>query len=117
MDYSPKFIEYFEHTQHAGQLAGDNILHSSHHSIQLFSDFELYLCVENNTIKEASFLSSTTPALIAAGEYACRWLEGKTLKQASGLQKEQILQELGLDATFVHVANLVCRVIVATLAK
>ena len=111
MPYSAVFLDCFEHTRHAGKLDGEALLTASHTSVQPFSEIQFFLRAKDSVIEQASFLSSTTPALIAGCEYVCRWLEGKTLTQAHGLQKEQILQELGLEATFVHVAHLICSVI------
>lgn len=111
MKYSPAFRDYFMQTLHAGQLNGQHVVIRKHQSANPFDQFTLYLEVVDTTIKQAHFESSSTPALIAAGEYVCRWLENKSLVEAAGLQKEQILQELGLDQHFIHIADLICRLL------
>ena len=111
MEYSQPFRDYFQHTQHAGRLNGQDIIIRRHESVNPFDQFTFYLDIANNTIKQAHFESSSTPALIAAGEYTCRWLENKSLVEAASLQKEQILQELDLDQRFIHVADLICRLL------
>lgn len=111
MQYSQILHDYFQHADHAGSLKGQNIIVRKHVSANPFDQFTLYLEVVDNTIKRANFEASSTPALIAAGEYVCRWLENKSLIEAAGLQKAQILQELNLDQRFIHVADLICRLL------
>lgn len=111
MKYSTTFRELFLNTQHAGSLKGEHITVLRQPSVDPFNQFILYLNIEDHLIKQAHFESSSTPALIVVGEYVCRWLENKSPSAARGLQKEQILQELGLDRHFIHIADMVCRLL------
>ena len=107
MHYSQKLTAYFLETIHAGSLEGEDVRFAKTGDIALFDCFCLYLKIQHEHVIRARFQASTTPALIAAGEYVCRWLEGKTLSEARSLQKGQILRELELEEVMVHVVALV----------
>ena len=109
MSYSAAFLDCFLHTKHAGVLTGEHVVSSLHNSAQSFNSLQLFLRVRDNVIVEASFQASSTPALIAMGEYVCRWVMGKQLTECQQLQKEQILAELELPTTFLPIAHLMCQ--------
>ena len=111
MQYSTTFLDYFLNTAHAEKPSGHNIICIEHVGVGLFDSLSLYIKLNNGVIKEARFEASTTPVLIAAGEYICRWLEGKSIEEAISLQKDQILQELDIDARFIYVAALIERLV------
>ncbi len=111
MNYSARFLHYFSQTDHAGRIEREGAITIRNESINPFDQFCLYVVIEQDCIKEVAFESSSTPVLIAAGEYISRWLENKSLQEAIGLQKEQILQELDLDRRHVYAADLVQRLV------
>ncbi len=111
MKYSQQFLQYFLHTEHVGQLHGNDVLSAGHiGKYDHFDTLMLSIQVKDSKIAQAAFHCATTPALIAAAEYICHWLEGRTLSAIDSLQSKQILQELELDATYIHIANLICNV-------
>ena len=67
----------------------------------------LYLCCQQGKIKEARFQAYGSVIVIAATEYICRWIEGKTVGAARELQAKQIQQALGLSTLEMHAAILV----------
>ena len=105
MKYSTTFHNYFLNTDHAGCVESPDVIRLYHSSVNPFDQFCFYIVVTNGIITCANFESGTTPALIAAGEYTCRWLEGKSIFEAVSLQSSQILQELNLDSRYVHIAE------------
>ncbi len=113
MSYSIQFYDYFLNTEHAGRLFGNHLKILKHESVSPFDQFRLFLLIDEQIILKARFESSTTPALIAAGEYVCRWLEGKSTQQAQELSAQQILQALDLDYRFSYVADLIHRLVVS----
>lgn len=111
MKYSHKFLKYFLNTQHVGQLHGNDVLSARHAgSEDHFDGLTLSIQVKDNKIIKAAFHCATTPALIAAAEYICDWLEGRMPTDIDSLQSTQILQELELDSTYIHIAALICSV-------
>lgn len=111
MQYSKAFLHYFFETDHAGLLVGEDVVILDHHTKNPFDEFRFYIATDGTCIKCIRWKAGTTPALIATGEYVAQYVEGKTIKEAISLQKEQILQELGLDARFNHVVNIVLRLL------
>lgn len=107
MNYSPAFLECFLNTVHAGSLTGDGVYVFLHQGVTSFSSFQLCIRVENDLIIQAAFHASSTPALIAVGEYVCRWIEGKPFSALHQLHKNRIQQELGLATTMIHHVDLV----------
>ncbi len=114
MQYSDIFLEYFSNTQHAGILSGDAVFSAELGDPAVSDYFSLYVRV-TTCIDEARFRCSTTPALIAGGEYACRWLEGKTKNEWSAFTANQILAALGMGTKQIHIATLITRVVQSVL--
>lgn len=61
-------------------------------------DLALYLSLapDGVTIGEARFRARACPAGIAAADWACEWLRGRTLDEARGLTVEDIESGAGL---------------------
>lgn len=115
MRYSPVFLDHFLEGCHAGSLSGESVYCMKHHAKQLFSTVELYLSIKDNMIVMAKFHASTTPALIAAAEYVCRWAEGKTLSMCHALTVEQVLSALCLTTVHSHMVRIVVRLLLDTI--
>lgn len=108
MNYSDAFLDYFLNATHAGSLSGESVHIFLHQGVAPFSSFQLCIKVDNdNVVIQAAFHASSTPALIAVGEYVCRWIERKPLSAVHQLSKTMIQQELGLAATMMHHVDLI----------
>lgn len=103
--FSSTLLDYFFHLNHVGVLeSGEN-----HYSIiegeQTQGDV-IKLCLQccGDTLSLVRFQCYGGPPLMAACEYVCRWLEGKTLEEALSLTSEHILKALQLSRLHIHVA-------------
>jgi NifU-like protein involved in Fe-S cluster formation len=109
--YSAAFMRYFLNTPHAGQLKCSDIIVLKHHSKNPFDQFCFTLSLDDDILRQVRFNCSTTPALIACGEYVSQYIEGGSIDAALSLQKEQILQELELGNRYIHIVDLIVRLL------
>ena len=113
MRYSARQLEHFHHAEHAGTLDTDNsnVIVVKEGSIEREKIIHVYLSINNETIMSAKFLSYASVAVIACCEYACRWLEGKSMTEAQLLTAKNIMEGLEMPSVQLHVAMLVERCI------
>lgn len=109
MLYSQEITNYFFNIRHAGILDKKNV---NVRYGEVGSDLQdhlcqLYLFFKNKKIREAKFQAYGSPITIAACEYACRWGEGKMLKEAKQLNADQIKNALNLPSSEFHVSTLI----------
>jgi nitrogen fixation NifU-like protein len=106
MRYSKKLLNYFHNTEHAGVLsiAEKDIFTAKIGHAENLEMLELYFKILNQKVVQARFKACGSPALIAAVEYICGWVEGKTLDEIKKLQHQDILTELGLTSLHLHTA-------------
>jgi NifU-like protein involved in Fe-S cluster formation len=116
MKYSTELLHYFDHTEHAGTITkADNVTIVTQGLSDNQEVIELSLQWNHNTISQARFRAYGTPALIAAAQWLCQWLEGKSLSDAIRLDRSQILHALLLSPVQVHVAQLLCSAVTSCL--
>ncbi len=108
MKYPAPLLHYFHHRQHAGQLDTTNpyvqyvrVGHPQNEEV-----IDLYVHFHQNRVKIAKFQAASSVTLIAAAEFICGWLEGKSHQEIALLNPQLILQELGLTDLNIHIANL-----------
>ncbi|MBS0350660.1 MAG: iron-sulfur cluster assembly scaffold protein [Proteobacteria bacterium] len=107
MKYSAIFLDFFGNRVHAGRLpAGSNIFFTQVANSDQSEVLRVY--VEHQLqIKQARFLAQGSPALIASGEFICRWLENKTMDEVKLFKVHFVLEQLGLSQHYVHIAQMV----------
>ena len=111
MHYSDAFMSYFLNTDHAGVLSDPRALVLEHRSKNPFDQFCFYISLDGQALSQVRFNCSTTPALIACGEYVSQYIEGRSIGTALSLQKERILQELELDNRYIHIVDMIVRLL------
>lgn len=98
-------LKYFFDRQHAGAIEKKHGRYTAKYgTIEQGDEVRIDVLMENNLIQQARFQCYGSVVSIAACEFVCRWLEGKTLKQAITLQPWVILEGLGLTSLHNHVA-------------
>ena len=113
MKYSEQVLTYFYNTNHAGLLDVNDpaVLFSKVGSADNGDLLELYVQCRRNVVMKASFRAYGSVAMIAAGEFICRWLQGKKLDEMVSLTHDKVLQALDLSIIKIHIATLVCSAI------
>lgn len=69
--------------------------------------FECYLQIDDNSIADAYFKAFGSVALIAAGEFICEQLRGKSLQVVNDMTADKLLVDLELPLTKIHVGSLI----------
>lgn len=108
MKYSPQLLEYFRNRTHAGRL-------DCNHAQVYFAQtgqpenqeiFALY--VEYQTcLVNVKFQAAGSVALIAAGEFICRWMQRKTVAELENLNHTFILEQLNLSTLNIPAIQLI----------
>lgn len=114
MIYSNNFLNYLRDTVHGGDLVGNYsvIISEIAGSIVNGDIIVLTLGIDSNKIKQARFRAQGSPAIIAAGEFLCRYVEGKLFEEVmTTLTANTILEALELPMHFVHIASLMMTVL------
>lgn len=109
MRYPEKLLYYFHNRRHAGSLslAQPNVKQVQIGQPNNREIFSLFVDCREGKISMARFQALGSPALIAAGEFICEWLEQKTIVEITELSPEIILNSLGLTAINTHIAHLI----------
>ena len=113
MRYSPRLLNYFYNAHHGGELDPEvgTIYQAELHSENNDYFLRLYLHCNNQKIICAKFQAHGSVAVIAACEYVCCWLEGKTRVEAQQLNVQQIIERLEMSTLQNHVAALIKRLV------
>lgn len=99
MRYSDELLNYFHHLDHAGIFKIETaVLHSSFGSEEQGDLIEFSLVVDTGIIRQAKFQCFGGVASLAACEFICRWLEGKSQQDLQQLTADIILRELKLSS-------------------
>lgn len=96
--YSDAVRKRFLAPAHAGELPrGERVL-EGRAAAAGGSELALYLAMDadGETIENAVFRAHGCPSCIAAADWACEWLRGRTLRQARGLTAVTIEEGAGL---------------------
>lgn len=117
MLYSPELLHYFYDIRHSGSYSASTLNHfhaevgakGEPYWLRLSARYE-----KNGSITrlvEAKFQAFGSTPLIAACEYVCRWLEGKTSEEARALSFDQLMLALALHSHYNHVALIIIRLL------
>ena len=111
--YPDKMIAYFHRADHAGRLdeSDSTVVVVEAGRADQGNVLRLYLQCHEGRITAARFLIYGSVALTACSEYACEWLEGKTMEQAKEINAQQILRSLDMSSIQIHASLLVEKVI------
>jgi NifU-like protein involved in Fe-S cluster formation len=112
MKYSAKLLDYFYHRQHAGSLncVTPNIYQAGAGNADKKEWLEIWV-EYRQCVVQTRFKATGSVALIAGGEFICRWLETKTWQDLNDLTPETILDGMELSALHIHIAHLILTVI------
>lgn len=96
-DLSPAVWAHFRRPRHPGRPAGD-CRHGRGGALRTGSLIDLWLRVDDGTVREAGFEAFGCPSTIAAASWVCDWLPGRSLAAARGLDGLAIAEALQLAA-------------------
>lgn len=104
--YTEKLIDHFRSPRHIGELADANGVGTV--GDPGCGDFlRIYVRVENETIRDISFLCQGCPAAIASGSATCELAAGKSIHEAVGITDRTVSEYLGgLPGEKIHCSNL-----------
>lgn len=92
--YSPQLLDHFEHPRNAGQVANPSA--SSQVENPACGDvLKLTVRIEAERIAEIRFLAKGCVAAMACGSALTELLLGRTLAEARGLRREDLIQAVG----------------------
>ena len=108
MKYSQNLLDYFHHRDHAGEMdcIDPEVRLIEVGQAQNGEVLHLYVRCQHHLIVAASFKAAGSVALLAAAEFLCGWLEGKTYSDLDALTHQVILHALGLTDLSMHIAHL-----------
>ena len=106
MDYSPHIWERFRRPRYAGTLAGADVVCGESRTPASKAVLRLQLKVAEGKIHVARFLALGCPSTIAAGDWLCEWLEGRTLPDTAALTAGSLAEALVLAPVRRHCAVL-----------
>jgi NifU-like protein involved in Fe-S cluster formation len=113
MLYSVELLHYFHNVRHAGTLDTQDpaVLYAEIINEKEGIALALFIRNEHHQITQAKFQATGSPAIIAACEFVCGYLENKDLTQAKQLSTPVIMQALKLSPLQNHTAVLVIRLV------
>ena len=116
MLYSAKVMEHFANPHNVGELKDANGIGEVGN--QKCGDImKMYIKVENNIIKDVSFMTFGCGAAIATSSMATDLIKGKPLEEALKLTNQAVVEALdGLPAVKVHCSVLAEQAIRAAIA-
>lgn len=120
MGFSEKFLKYFNSLKHAGLCdMYDTHVVSARVGEAVNQDvLQFNFAIKNAKIIQARFKATGIPATYAAAEFVCCWMEGKNIMDIKqGLNAGFILENLGLNKHYIHIAHLVCDGVLQCLQK
>ncbi len=103
MQFSSQFLQYFRHPKQVGAFNTPFFAQVGHE--ENGDVLQLYLQVEKNIIINACFKAKGSPVLMASAEYLCQFILQKTLEEIKNIEKDAIMQALGLNS--LHMSALV----------
>ncbi len=115
--YSPQVIAHFEHPRNVGEIDGAST--SAEVENPACGDImRLTLRVEGGRITEARFRTKGCVTAIACGSMLTELISGRTVEEARGLQREQIVDALGgLSNETMHASHLAMDALKAALGQ
>ncbi len=101
-EYSMKVIEHFMSPRNVGSMK-DPDAEGQYGDVKCGDSLTIYLKVEDNIIKEISFLVFGCTAAIATSSMITVMAKGKTIEQAQAITEKQLIDELdGLPKSKLH---------------
>lgn len=104
--YTDKVIEHFMSPYNVGSMV-DYDGKGQHGDVRCGDSLDIYIKVEDNIIKDISFLVFGCTAAVATSSVTTMLAKGKTIEEALEIKEEDITRELGgLPASKLHCSNL-----------
>ncbi|HET8892460.1 MAG TPA: iron-sulfur cluster assembly scaffold protein [Candidatus Angelobacter sp.] len=117
MSYSEKVLDHFEHPRNVGELPSPDAEARLEHPV-CGDIMNLAVKVAGGRIDQVRYRTRGCVASIAAGSCLTELIQGKSLAEASALQREQLLEALGgLPNASVHATHLAIDVLAQVLKK
>lgn len=104
--YSAEVWRRFRAPGHAGVLNGPATRSGDARTPAAKAVLSLQLNMGGGRIQAARFQAHGCPSTIAAGDWLCEWLEGRTETEAAGLHAAQLVDALTLPPVRRHCAVL-----------
>ena len=115
--YSSQVIEHFEHPRNVGEVEGASAT-AEVENPACGDIMRLSLKVEGGRIAEARFRTKGCVTAIACGSALTEMLVGRTLGEASGLRREELVSALGgLSNETMHGSHLAMDALKAVLRR
>jgi len=104
-DYGPYVLERWKNPKYVGVM--DNPTTSAKLKGSCGDSMEIFLRIENDVVKEASFFTDGCGPSLVCGSVACEIALGRSLEEAASISGEEILERLGgLPEDKEHCAHL-----------
>ncbi len=117
MSYSEQVLDHFEHPRNIGELASPDAEVRLEHPV-CGDIMSLAVKLANGHIHEVRYRTRGCVASIAAGSCLTEMIQGKSLAEASTLQREHLLEALGgLPNASVHATHLAMDALAQVLKK
>lgn len=117
MSYSEEVLDHFEHPRNAGDLAGADAEVRLEHPV-CGDIMTLAVKLVDGRIGEVRFRTRGCVASIAAGSCLTEMIAGKSLLEARGLRRQQLVEALGgLPNASVHASHLAMDALAQVLEK
>jgi len=92
--YSDTVLEHFERPRNAGEMTDASVDYFVTNPISGDS-IRLFLRIEDDLVRRASFLTTGGPASIATASVATELVTGKTLDEATAITRQQLVEAVG----------------------
>jgi len=117
MPYSEIVLDHFEHPRNVGELPSPDAEVRLEHPV-CGDIMSLAIKLADGRIDQVRFRTRGCVASIAAGSCLTEMVQGKSLAEASALQREQLLEALGgLPNASVHATHLAMDALAQVLEK
>ena len=117
MSYSEKVLDHFEHPRNIGELLSPDAEARLEHPV-CGDIMSLSVKMADGRIDQVRYRTRGCVASIAAGSCLTEMIQGKSLAEASALQRENLLEALGgLPNASVHATHLAMDVLAQVLKK
>ena len=115
--YSPQVLDHFQNPRNAGEMTNPDV------SVQIENPacgdiLKLTLRVTDGQIAEIRFLAKGCVPAMACGSLLTELVQGKTLKEARKLRREELIQAIGgLPEASSHASHLAIDALAAALKE
>jgi nitrogen fixation NifU-like protein len=117
MSYSSTVLDHFEHPRNVGELPSPDAEARLEHPV-CGDIMSLAVKMSDGRIDQVRYRTRGCVASIAAGSCLTELIQGKSLAEASALQREHLLEALGgLPKASVHATHLAIDVLAQVLKK